>query len=208
MNLKTQLQAGLNQLGLSLNAVQIERLLAYQALLQKWNKSYNLTAISDPQQMLSHHLLDSLSITAWIKPQAKVLDVGTGAGLPGFPLAIALPESRWWLLDSNGKKTRFIQQALAVCAINNAVVVKSRAEDYHAIEPFDVIVSRACAPLEVLVQSVAHLVRPGTRLMAMKTGLEREKASKITIQYHRQEYDLQVPGISTPRKLITLRQLV
>ncbi len=206
MNLKTLLACGLNELRMSIEDEQLEALLAYLSLLDHWNRSYNLTAIRGPQKMLAYHLLDSLSISSWIQPRAHVLDVGSGAGLPGIPLAIALPQSEWRLLDSNGKKTRFMQQALAVCSLNNVTVVKSRVEDYHADEPRDIIVSRAYASLGDFAQSVAHLMRPETMLMAMKTGLEGKEADFITTQYDKQEHDLQVPGISEPRKLITVRQ--
>ena len=196
--------SGLGGLRLELGDSQIERLLDYLVLLEKWNKSYNLTAITDPQKMLSYHLLDSLAIAKWFDRAGNTLDVGSGAGLPGIPLAIALPESQWTLLDSNGKKTRFMQQALATCAVSNATVVKSRVEDYDAPEPLDIIVSRAYASLDDFADSVAHLMQPETVLMTMKTGLE-EEALNLT-EYDKQEYDLQVPGISEPRKLVTVRQ--
>ncbi len=183
-----------------------EALLAYLSLLDKWNKSYNLTAIREPEKMLTYHLLDSLSIASWIQPRSRILDVGSGAGLPGIPLAIVLPQSKWQLLDSNGKKTRFMQQALAVCSVNNARVVKSRVEDYHAAEPLDIIVSRAYASLSGFAESVAHLMRPETMLMTMKTGFEEIETALMSTQYDRREYDLQVPGISEPRKLVTMRQ--
>ena len=206
MKLKSLLLSGLDELELNLEDSQIERLLEYLALLGKWNKSYNLTAITDPQKMLSYHLLDSLSITKWFNNGCNVLDVGSGAGLPGIPLAIALPECQWTLLDSNGKKTRFMQQALATCAVSNATVVKSRVEDYDAPEPLDIIVSRAYASLDDFADSVAHLMQSETRLMTMKTGLEEKAAVLNSTQYDKQEYDLQVPGISEPRKLVTVRQ--
>ena len=206
MNLKSQLACGLDELGLSVADDQLEALLVYLSLLDKWNKSYNLTSIREPEKMLVYHLLDSLSIAAWIKPQSRVLDVGSGAGLPGIPLAIVLPQSEWWLLDSNGKKTRFMQQAVAVCTVNNATVVKSRVQDYHAAEPLDIIVSRAYASLSGFAESVAHLMRPETMLMTMKTGLEEIETALTPTQYDRREYDLHVPGISEPRKLVTVRQ--
>ncbi len=204
MNLEANLVRGLTRLDIELEDHQIERLIAYLELLVKWNQSYNLTAITDPQKMLSYHLLDSLSILKWCAHCGHALDVGSGAGLPGIPLAIAAPACNWTLLDSNGKKTRFMQQALAVCAVNNATVVKSRVEDYHAPGPYDIIVSRAYASLDGFVESVAALVKPETKLMTMKTGLEDSEAAFDTTLYNRQDYDLQVPGISEPRKLITL----
>lgn len=206
MSLKQRLQSGLVKLGLNLHESQINGLLHYLVLLEKWNKIYNLTAISAPQQMLCYHLLDSLSVARWIKPQAIVLDVGSGAGLPGIPLAIAKPNSHWRLLDSNGKKTRFMQQALAVCGVKNAVVIQSRVEDYEASEIFDVIISRAYASLSVFIASVTHLMRSETVLMAMKTGNEAKPTIKAASLYEQRTYNLQVPGVIEPRKLITVKQ--
>ncbi len=207
MNLKTQFLAGLSELGLELDNSQIDRLLAYLSLLGKWNKSFNLTAITDPQKMLSYHLLDSLSILKWCNNAGRALDVGSGAGLPGIPLAIALPDSNWTLLDSNGKKTRFMQQALATCAVNNATVVKSRVEDYHAPEPLDIIVSRAYASLSQFTESVASLMQPQTVLLTMKKTMDENEAAEFDEQtYEKQEFDLQVPGIREQRSLITVIQ--
>jgi 16S rRNA (guanine527-N7)-methyltransferase len=208
LNLQSQLESGLESLDIPVEPDQVDALLGYLSLLEKWNKSFNLTAIRDVNKMLAYHLLDSLSIWRWIPPQAHALDVGSGAGLPGIPLAIVLPQTRWRLVDSNGKKTRFIQQALAVCKIENATVVKSRIEDYDAEQSFDVIVSRAYTSLTAFVQSVAHLMQSQTTLMAMKTGLENEKTGAHKNQYELQEYNLKIPGIHEPRKLITVNNQV
>jgi 16S rRNA (guanine527-N7)-methyltransferase len=206
LNLRDRLKQGLVDIDLSLDDTQVDSLLDYLTLLGKWNKSYNLTAISDPEKMLYYHLLDSLAIHDRVLPGQSALDVGSGAGLPGIPLAIALPASKWTLLDSNGKKTRFLQQVLAVCAIDNAVVVKSRVEDYHAAEPFDIIVSRAFASLADFADSVAHLCQTGTLMLTMKTGLGEEEAGNLnTVKYSMQETALRVPGIAEKRSLVSLR---
>jgi 16S rRNA (guanine527-N7)-methyltransferase len=207
LNLRTRLQQGLIDIDLTLGDTQVDRLLDYLALLGRWNKTYNLTAINDPQKMLYYHLLDSLAIYPSVKSAGCALDVGSGAGLPGLPLAIAMPDSKWTLLDSNGKKTRFLQQVLAHCNINNTVVVKSRVEDYHAAEPFDIIVSRAFATLSSFVASVEHLWQPETRLLTMKTSLGSTEARALdTSKYLIEETELQIPGISSNRSLVTLRQ--
>ncbi|NNE62501.1 MAG: 16S rRNA (guanine(527)-N(7))-methyltransferase RsmG [Gammaproteobacteria bacterium] len=206
MNLQSQLESGLESLDIPVKPDQIDALLGYLSLLDKWNKSFNLTAIRDANKMLAYHLLDSLSIWRWIPPHARALDVGSGAGLPGIPLAVVLPQTQWKLLDSNGKKTRFMQQALAVCEIKNATVVKSRIEDYHAGQPFDIVVSRAYTSLTAFVQSVAHVMQPETLVMAMKTGLENEESSLDINRYELQECDLKIPGLFEPRKLITVKQ--
>ena len=206
MKLAKQLEKGLVDIGLSLRDSQLNRLLDYLALLGKWNKTYNLTAISDPEKMLYYHLLDSLAIHDRISPGQLALDVGSGAGLPGVPLAIALPGSKWTLLDSNGKKTRFLQQVLALCAVDNAVVVKSRVEDYHAAEPFDIIVSRAFTTLAGFADSVAHLCRTETLMLSMKAGLgEDETAALNGERFSMQETGLQVPGIAENRSLVSIK---
>ncbi len=206
MNLRSRLTQGLADINLSVQDSQVDRLLDYLALLGKWNKSYNLTAITDPQKMLYYHVLDSLVIYDQLLPGQSALDVGTGAGLPGVPLAIALPDSKWVLLDSNNKKTRFLQQVLTVCAIDNAVVVKSRVEDYHAAEPFDVIVSRAFTSLSNFADSVAHLCQAETLMLTMKTGISKEEAEKLdTEKYSMQETGLRVPGITEKRSLVSLK---
>lgn len=205
MNLRSRLTQGLVDVGLSLQDSQIDRLLDYLSLLDKWNKSYNLTAITDPQRMLHYHLLDSLAIHNRLSPGQSILDVGTGAGLPGIPLAIALPDTNWVLLDSNGKKTRFLRQALAVCAIDNAVVVKSRVEDYHAEKLFDIIVSRAFTSLSGFTDSVAHLCQADTLMLTMKTGISREEAKKLNSEkYSMRETELRVPGITDKRSLVSI----
>ena len=182
--------SGLESLEIPVEPEQVDTLLGYLSLLEKWNKSFNLTAIRDVDKMLSYHLLDSLSIQRWIPRQARALDVGSGAGLPGIPLAIVLPRTCWCLL---------------VCKVENATVVKSRIEDYDAEQPFDVIVSRAYTSLTGFVQSAGHLMQPQTTLMAMKTGLENEAAGLDESQYEIQEFNLKIPGIHEPRKLITVK---
>jgi 16S rRNA (guanine527-N7)-methyltransferase len=206
LNLEAELQRGLEALNLELSVDQSSRMLVYLELLQKWNKSFNLTAITEPRKMLSHHIFDSLSIAPSINQKDRALDVGSGAGLPGIPLAIALPESEWLLLDSNGKKTRFMQQAIAACSIDNAEVVKSRVQDYHAAQPVSLIVSRAYASLGDFIMSVSHLINERTRLLTMKTAIKSEERDTANIsQFTVTETELTVPGIISSRTLFELR---
>ncbi|MFT5503032.1 MAG: 16S rRNA (guanine527-N7)-methyltransferase [Gammaproteobacteria bacterium] len=206
MNLSAELQRGLEILNLELSVDQSNRMLVYLELLQKWNQRFNLTAITEPRKMLSHHIFDSLSIASSVNPHDRSLDVGSGAGLPGIPLAIAMPESQWLLLDSNGKKTRFMQQAIAACSIENAEVVKSRVQDYHAAQPLSLIVSRAYASLGDFITSVSHLINERTRLLAMKTAIKSEERDTADIsQFNITETELNVPGVDSSRTLFELR---
>lgn len=208
VDLAGELRAGSEELGISLQQSQYDQLLEFLQLLGKWNQVYNLTAITEPYKMLSHHLLDSLSLMPSLLKARKVLDVGSGAGLPGIPLAIALPETIWIMLDSNARKTRFIRQAIAHCGLQNAQVVQSRVQDYHAPDSLDFIVSRAYAPLAEFCDSVAHLVEPKTRLLTMKTGIKDQEAQQLDIdRFAFEEEKLTVPGIGETRSLVTITPL-
>jgi len=208
MDLAGQLRAGSEELGISLQQSQYDQLLEFLRLLGKWSQVYNLTAITEPAKMLSHHLLDSLSLMPSLLRAGKVLDVGSGAGLPGIPLAIAMPETVWVMLDSNARKTRFIRQAIAHCGLHNAQVVQSRVQDYHAPDSLDFIVSRAYASLADFCDSVSHLLEPGTRLMTMKTGLRPDEARQLdSDRFLFEEEMIKVPGIRESRSLVTITPL-
>ena len=208
MNLAGELRAGTDALGLTLQQTQHDQLIEYLYLLEKWNQIYNLTAIRELPKMLSYHLLDSLSIIPRLANCRKALDVGSGAGLPGIPLAIAMPEAIWVMLDSNARKTRFIRQAIAHCGLINAQVVQSRVEDYHSPDSLDFIVSRAYAPLAEFCDSVAHLLEPKTRLLTMKTGLRQKEVQQLdTNRFVFEEEILNVPGISETRSLVAITPL-
>ncbi len=208
MDLAGELRAGTDALGLTLQQTQHDQLIEYLYLLEKWNQVYNLTAIRQLPKMLSYHLLDSLSIMPRLVNCRKALDVGSGAGLPGIPLAIAMPEAIWVMLDSNARKTRFIRQAIAHCGLKNAQVVQSRVEDYHSPDSLDFIVSRAYAPLAEFCDSVAHLLEPKTQLLTMKTGLRQKEVQQLdTDKFVFEEEILNVPGISETRSLVAITQL-
>ena len=205
MNLALELRTGVETLGLSLQQSQFDQLLEYLQLLGRWNEVYNLTGIDEPRKMLAYHLLDSLSLAPYIDEGSKLLDVGSGAGLPGIPLAIALPDTLWVMLDSNARKTRFIRQAIAHCGLKNAQVVHARVQDYHAPDSLDFIVSRAFAPLGEFCDCVAHLMTRRTRLLTMKTGLKPEEAGGLDAdRFACEETSLSVPGVGEPRSLVTI----
>jgi 16S rRNA (guanine527-N7)-methyltransferase len=208
MDLAGELRAGTDALELTLQQTQHDQLLEYLYLLEKWAQVYNLTAIRGLPKMLTHHLLDSLSLVPRLEDCRKALDVGSGAGLPGIPLAIAMPEAIWVMLDSNARKTRFIRQAIAHCGLKNAQVVQSRVEDYHSPDSLDFIVSRAYAPLAEFCDSVVHLLEPKTQLFTMKTGLRQKEVQQLdTNRFVFEEEIINVPGISETRSLVSIRPL-
>jgi 16S rRNA (guanine527-N7)-methyltransferase len=164
------LQDGLATLGL--DPALAPRLLAYRDLLARWNRTYNLTAVRDPAQMVVRHLLDSLALAPQLAALAarggRLADLGTGPGLPGIPLAIALPGLQVALVESNGKKARFLREAVRVLGLDNVRVVESRIEAYDAPGRFDAITARALATLPRILELGGHLLAPGGQLLAMK----------------------------------------
>ncbi|MFQ3229464.1 16S rRNA (guanine(527)-N(7))-methyltransferase RsmG [Reinekea sp.] len=162
-----QLERGLKVLDIDLSSVQIDRLLAYHQMLVKWNKAYNLTSVRDPAQMIARHLLDSLSIVPFVKP-TNLLDVGTGPGLPGMIIALIYPELPVFMLDSNGKKTRFLSQVKMELGVSNANVVLHRLESWKPGQDFNQITSRAFATLSDMVGFSRHLLAKDGRFIAMK----------------------------------------
>ncbi|MCP3672000.1 MAG: 16S rRNA (guanine(527)-N(7))-methyltransferase RsmG [Gammaproteobacteria bacterium] len=173
-NWESQLESGLNQMGLKLSQDQQQMLLEYLALLMKWNKTYNLTAIRDPEEMVPRQLLDSLSILPLIQGR-RILDVGTGAGLPGIPLAICRPDASFTLLDSNGKKTRFVQQAKLELRLENLQVQHSRVEQLADEVGFNTITTRAFAALPKIVELTTGLMADRGILLAMKGTAPQEE---------------------------------
>jgi 16S rRNA (guanine527-N7)-methyltransferase len=199
------LEAGLAELGLSLSGAQREGLLAYQALLAKWNRAYNLTAVREPREMVSRHLLDSLVVVPHLSG-TRLIDVGSGAGLPGVPLALACPELTVVLLDSNGKKTRFMTQAAAELGLGNVSVVHSRVEAYAPEPRFDLVISRAFASLADMLRATAHLVAAQGRFLAMKGAYPAAELEALPEGFVFEEaIRLRVPGLDAERHLISLR---
>lgn len=201
MSERTILTQGLAALSLDLAATQQEALLAYVGLLHKWNSAYNLTAVRDPVEMVARHLLDSLAVCEHLE-SSDCLDVGTGPGIPGIPLAIARPEQAFTLLDSNGKKVRFVRQAVLELGLRNVEVVQSRVEKYR--NAFPQVVSRAFASLEDMLDMAGHLVAPGGRLLAMKATVSDSEQAGIAEPWQARQIHLSVPQLNEPRQLVVL----
>lgn len=206
--LRKRLDQGLVELGgqaADLSDNQRRRLIDYVELLTHWNSRFNLSGIRDPLEMVGRHLLDSLAGAAAFT-EAPVLDLGTGAGLPGIPLAIAHPELEFVLLDSVGKKTRFVRQTAAQLALTNVTVVQTRLESYRPSEKFATITARALAPLDVLWSESAHLRRPETVLIAYKgrrpdDEIDALSAARLQVRVER----LKIPFVPGERHLIRVR---
>jgi 16S rRNA (guanine527-N7)-methyltransferase len=204
MTLAQQLAQGVLQLGFTLPEGAQQRLLEYLALLQKWNRVYNLTAVREGTRMVSQHLLDCLAAAPHIGA-ATLLDVGSGAGLPGIPLALALPDSRVTLLDSNHKKAAFLKQAVMELKLVNAEVVCERAETWSPSTTFEVVISRAFSDLAEFVSVAGRHAAAGGRLMAMKGVHPYEEIAQLPPGWQvRQVMPLTVPGLRAQRHLVTL----
>ena len=195
---------GLSALGCEPDSNQLEQLQAYLQLLQRWNRVYNLTAVRDPGQMLPVHLWDSLSVVTHVQV-SHCLDVGSGAGLPGIPLAIMQPEHQFTLLDTNGKKTRFIQQTVLELGLANVEVVHARVEQWQPMQQFPAIISRAFASLADFVNvTAAHLQADGI-LYAMKGRYPEAEVSELPAGWCvARTHKLNVPGLNAERHLLEL----
>ncbi len=204
MTLQEPLAAGIAALGLTLPEGAESKLLAYLALLDKWNRVYNLTAVRDAERMVSHHVLDSLAAAPYFQG-AAVLDVGSGGGLPGIPLAIARPELQVTLIDSIAKKTAFLLQAKAELGLVNLQVVTGRVEAFKPETTFDVITSRAFSDLKEFVTLTRHLLAPTGHWLAMKGLMPHEEIVSLPDWVKvSANHALTVPGLEASRHLIEL----
>lgn len=198
------LLAGCAQLGVQLSTAQHALLNAYLDLLEKWNRSYNLTAVRSRPDMVTRHLLDSLTLLPYLQGR-RIVDVGSGGGLPGVPLAIIDRQRDFHLLDSNSKKTRFLFQVKTQLGLDNIHVIADRAESHQPAQPYDCVVSRAFASLPDMVASCSHLLAPGGLLLAMKGVAPTEEAAAIGSEaVHIELQPLQVPGLDEQRTLAML----
>jgi 16S rRNA (guanine527-N7)-methyltransferase len=187
LNANLFLEQGLKQFGLSLLS---EPLWQYLTLLNKWNAAYNLTAVRDIESMVGKHVMDSLAIVPWIKGE-RILDVGTGAGLPGIPLAIAKPDIQFVLLDSNGKKIRFLKEVKRQLNLKNLEVIEFRVENYHPAQGFDTVISRAFSSLEQMIHWTQHLIAQNGIWLAMKGRYPDTELNNIRQPYQVKEYTVE-----------------
>ena len=199
--LRQRLESGARALHVELTDVQVDQLLAYVAELQKWSAAYNLTAVREPAEMVTRHLLDSLAVLPFVR--SRVLDVGAGAGLPGIVLAIAAPALDVTVLDSNGKKTRFMRHAVRTLRLDNVQVVEARVDAWMDERGFDCVVSRAFSALEDFFEKTGHLLAAGGQWVAMKGKLHNGEliAVPVGVQIERIER-LTVPGLAEERHAV------
>lgn len=203
-DLQAQIAAGCRSLQLALSAAALAQLADYVGLLAKWSKVYNLTAVRQPRQMVTRHVLDSLAVVPFLI-DGSLLDVGTGAGLPGVPIAIARPDLAVTLLDANAKKLRFVRQAVAELRLGNIEVVQARMQEYQPGRAFDMVISRAVSSLEELYRQSRHLLAPRGRMLFMKGALPEEEMAAFapgreTLHIER----LDIPGLDAERHLLWL----
>ncbi len=204
MSLAAKLAEGVAELGLALPPQAQPRLLDYLALLQKWNRTYNLTAVREPAKMVGQHLLDCLAVAAHVTARG-IVDVGSGAGLPGIPLALALPQANVTLLESSHKKAAFLQQAKIELKLDNVAVACERVEAWQPGGTFEMVISRAFSDLAEFVKLAGRHVAPGGRLAAMKGIYPHEEVTQLPAGWRLQEsIALTVPGLRAQRHLLLI----
>lgn len=200
-----RLVSGLSVLGIP-GAVHAP-LLQFLHLLEKWNAAFNLTAVREPEKMVTHHILDALAVRPFLKP-SRIVDVGTGAGIPGIPLAIICPELEFVLVDSNSKKTRFINQAVLELRLANVTAVHSRAEQYRPEQRFDSVVSRAFTSLAQMLRMTQHLCAPDGIFVAMKGQRPDDELQGVQAPFAVERVArLQVPHLEAERHVVSIKFL-
>ena len=202
----SRLEDGAVALNCSLSEQTINQCLTHMDLLLRWNRVHNLTSVIEPEEIVTRHLLDSLTIASLIRG-TRILDVGSGGGFPGIPLALALPDTRWTLLDSRGKRARFLQEVIDQLALKRVLVVQQRVEHYRPEENFDTLVARAVAPLPKFVSATQHLWHEGVRVIAMKgsrLGAEWNQISPA-IRERAEIVRLVIPGAELYRQAVVFQ---
>ena len=197
------LSEGLTELAIDVTPEKLEHLLSFIQLLEKWNKTYNLTAIRQRQQMIRLHLLDSLAVLPYITGK-RIADIGTGAGLPGIPLALFLPDVEFVLLDSNIKKTRFVQQAILELKLKNVSVHHGRVENFKPDTLFDTVISRAFTHSAEMIKLTKHLLTDSGVFLAMKGQQPKEELASINLPYS--IFNLTIPQVDNERCLVKIQK--
>jgi 16S rRNA (guanine527-N7)-methyltransferase len=203
--LEERLAKGLPLVGLEPVPAQVAALAHFLRLLDKWNKAFNLTAVRDPLEMVSRHILDSISVLPYLHG-ISILDVGTGAGLPGIPLALIDPQRQFTLLDSGGKKVRFVRHAAGELAIANVSVVNERVEEYEPADAFDTVLCRAFTSVGEFVRRCGHLAGSGGRLVAMKGHFPEQELAAMPSAWAADVAAIKVPGQAGERHVVILQR--
>lgn len=204
MSLQSQIQTALLQQNIQATDAQLNQLTHYCEALNKWNKAYNLTAIRNINDMIPHHIVDSLTLLPFLSGKT-CLDVGTGGGLPGIPLAIMCPEMEFYLLDSNGKKTRFLNQMKFELVLDNIHVLNERIESYYPDFQLDTICSRAFASLKDFMHATKPLHHPGITLLAMKSVKANSEVAESDLQnLQLEQHEVHITGIDAQRQILSL----
>jgi 16S rRNA (guanine527-N7)-methyltransferase len=204
---KSRLEAGAAELGVTLGESQVDLLWRYGNLLRERNEHVNLTSIVSPEGILTLHMLDSLSVASHLGDARSIVDVGTGGGFPGVPLAVAFPDREFTLIDGTQKKIRFVSESLEQLDIRNARAVAARAETLAKDQQFDLVIARAVSSLGELVHNAGRLVAPEGRLLAMKGRLTDEEINGVPRGWRGEVVELRVPGLDAERHLVSLSRV-